>query len=137
MSPTKNFFRISNLEKNGNLSKRLFWKLSQFTALQDETGLLSQRIKIYSNTIDYIKASQAVDNPLTARQFAFGLYFLLAPTFVFFFFLKLFYLFPNPFYCFFVDVESRLEFFLISGDFSLVEGRRPRTHCRTKKGRIC
>ena len=86
MSPTKNFFRISNLEKNGNLSKRLFWKLSQFTALQDETGLLSQRIKIYSNTIDYIKASQAVDNPLTARQFAFGLYFFASSSFRFFFF---------------------------------------------------
>ena len=85
MSPTKNFFRNRNLEKNGTHSKRLFWKLSQFTALQHETGLLSQRIKIHSNTIDYIKASQAVDNPLTARQFAFGLYFLLAPTFVFFF----------------------------------------------------
>ena len=85
MSPTKFFFRISNLEKNCTPSKRLFWKLSQFTALQHETGLLSQRIKIHSNTIDYIKASQAVNNPLTARLFAFGLYFLLAPTFVFFF----------------------------------------------------
>ena len=93
MSPTKNFFRIFNLEKNGNLSKRLFWKLSQFTALQDVTGLLSQRIKIYSNTIDYIKASQAVDNPLTARQFAFGLYFLLAPTWLFFFFFLSYFIF--------------------------------------------
>ena len=84
MSPTKIFFRLCNLEKNGTLSKRLFWKSSQFTALQRETGLLIQRIKIHSNTIDYIKASQAVNNPLTARLFAFGLYFLLAPTFVFF-----------------------------------------------------
>ena len=98
MSPTKNFFRISNLEKNCTPSKRLFWKLSQFTALQHETGLLSQRIKIHSNTIDYIKASQAVNNPLTARLFAFGLYFLLAPTVVFFsFFLSYFIFFQTRF----------------------------------------